>query len=61
MRKPVFVLGMLYLLTAAGGGLLKVLHWNGANELLLAALPLGVAFWGVLLYFLLFVAGRRVG
>lgn len=61
MRNLVFVLGILHLLTAAGGGLFKVMHWNGADELLLAAMPLGVAFWGVLLYFLLFRVGRRVG
>lgn len=61
MRKLVFVLGSLYLLTAAGGGILKLLHCNGANELLVAAMPLGVAFGMVLLYFLLFCVGRRAG
>jgi len=60
MRNLVFTLGVLYLMTAAGSGIFKVMFWPFSNELLLAAMPLGVAFWIVLLSFLLFRVGRRV-
>ena len=61
VKKLIFVLGAFGLLSASLGAFLKIMHWPYSDVLLLASIPASVGFWGLLLYFLLFRVGRRVG
>jgi hypothetical protein len=61
MRKVLFALGLITLLTGTTGAFLRISHRSFADLFLLLSCASGVAFAGVLLYFLLFRVGRRAG